>query len=70
MDLQDRLKLIVIAGLPFILSWVMAAPALRCEPPHARHIVSWRPIPPPSAPLRRQRRYGCCLVSVVMAESG
>jgi hypothetical protein len=29
------LKLIVIAGLPFILSGVMAAPALPCEPPPA-----------------------------------
>jgi hypothetical protein len=31
----SRLKLIVIAGLPFILSWVMAVPALPCEPPPA-----------------------------------
>jgi hypothetical protein len=28
----SRLKLIVIAGLPFILSRVVAAPALPCEP--------------------------------------
>jgi hypothetical protein len=31
----DRLTLIVIAGPPFILSRVVAAPPLPCEPPHA-----------------------------------
>jgi hypothetical protein len=40
-----RLKLIVIAGLPFILSWAMAAPALL--------VVRPRPVPHPSAPVRQ-----------------
>ena len=61
-----RLKLIVIAGPPLILSRVLTAPAFPCEPPHARHVASSRPVPPPSAPTRRPRRYGCCLASVVM----
>jgi hypothetical protein len=46
----DRLKLIVIAGPPFILSRVVAAPALPCEPPQAASSAR-------GPPHHRPRRY-------------
>jgi hypothetical protein len=44
-----------------------ASPPLRAA---ARPVVRSRPIPHPSAPMRRQRRYRYCLTRVVMAASG
>ena len=65
----SRLKLIVIAGLPFILSRVIAGagPPLRAA---AHPVVRSRPVPRLSGPERRQRRYRYCLIMVMMAASG
>ena len=59
------IKLIVSAGPPFMVSRVIVAPTPRGELPHAGLVARSRPVPPPSALVRRQRRYGCCLAIIV-----
>jgi hypothetical protein len=47
----------------FELGRAGADPPLRAG---ARRVVRARPAPPPSAPVRRQWRYGCCLAIVMV----
>jgi hypothetical protein len=54
-------------ALHFELGYGGAGPPLGAA---ARPVVRLRPVPHPSAPVRRQRRYRYCVTMVVMAESG